>query len=131
MIQKAKLTYNKVMSKFQVKKPWDMIIIFALSLLLTIPIFVIVHQNFITFNWYFYIDRIILFLLILLLLIFILKALRRITLISVFLYFILLFYGTVFGGYGFQSAVSYTHLDVYKRQTTCQPWLINIIEQKK
>ena len=51
MIQKEKLTYEQLIAKFQVKKPWDMIIIFVLNVLLAIPVFLIAHQNFIDLQW--------------------------------------------------------------------------------
>lgn len=103
MIQKAKLTYEQLIAKFQVKKPWDMIIIFVLNLLLAIPIFLIAHQNFIDLQWVLHLDRILLFLTIIVLIQLALRAMRRVTLISIFLYLIILFIGTVFGGYGFKS----------------------------
>lgn len=103
MIQKAKLTYEQLIAKFQVKKPWDMIIIFVLNLLLAIPIFLIAHQNFIDLQWVLHLDRIILFITIIVLIQLALRAMRRVTLISIFLYLIILFIGTVFGGYGFKS----------------------------
>lgn len=103
MIQKAKLTYEQLIAKFQVKKPWDMIIIFVLNLLLAIPIFLIAHQNFIDLQWVLNLDRIILFITIIVLIQLALRAMRRVTLISIFLYLIILFIGTVFGGYGFKS----------------------------
>ena len=103
MIQKAKLTYEQLIAKFQVKKPWDMIIIFVLNLLLAIPIFLIAHQNFIDLQWVLNLDRIILFITIIVLIQLALRAMRRVTLVSIFLYLIILFIGTVFGGYGFKS----------------------------
>lgn len=103
MIQKAKLTYEQLIAKFQVKKPWDMIIIFVLNLLLAIPIFLIAHQNFIDLQWVSHLDRILLFITIIVLIQLALRAMRRVTLISIFLYLIILFIGTVFGGYGFKS----------------------------
>lgn len=103
MIQKAKLTYEQLIAKFQVKKPWDMIIIFVLNILLAIPFFLIAHQNFIDLQWVLHLDRIILFITIIVLIQLALRAMRRVTLISIFLYLIILFIGTVFGGYGFKS----------------------------
>ena len=91
MIQKAKLTYEQLIDKFQVKKPWDMIIIFVLNLLLTIPIFLIAHQNFIDLQWVLHLDRILLFITIIVLIQLVLRAMRRVTLISILLYLIILF----------------------------------------
>ncbi|HNP33179.1 MAG TPA: transglutaminase, partial [Flavobacterium sp.] len=103
MIKSAKLTYQKLKEKFRIKSPWDMIIIFVLNILITIPVFIIAHHNLITLDWAHHIDRILLFLLILIVIQLILRAMRRITLISVILYLIFLFYGTVFGDYSFQT----------------------------
>lgn len=103
MIKLGNLTYQKLVEIFRIKSPWDLIIIFCLNILITIPIFIIAHHNFISFNWTYHIDRIILFIIILATIQFILRALRRITLISVIIYFIMLGYGTLSGKYGFQS----------------------------
>lgn len=103
MIQKVKLTYDQIMSKFQVNKPWDTIIIFVLNILLTIPVFLIVHQNTIDANCFWHIDRVLIFILIIVVIQLILRAMRKIILISIFLYLVALFVGTVFGGYGFKS----------------------------
>lgn len=80
-----------------------MIIIFALNILITIPIFIIAHHNLITLDWAHHVDRILLFILILAVIQFILRWMRRVTLISVILYCILLLFGTLSGKYTFQS----------------------------
>ncbi|MBP6557257.1 MAG: transglutaminase [Flavobacterium sp.] len=103
MIKLGSLTYQQLQEKFRIKSPWDMIIIFILNILITIPIFIIAHQNLIVLEWANYVDRILLFLIILIVIQIILRALRRVTLISVILYFILLLFGTLSGKYGFQS----------------------------
>lgn len=103
MIKLGNITYQQLKEKFRIKSPLDMIIIFCLNILITIPVFIIAHQNFITLDWAHHIDRILLFLIILLLIQLILKAMRRITLISVILYLIMLLIGTVSGKYNFQN----------------------------
>ncbi len=103
MIQFGKLNYQQLRDKFKINSPWDKVIIFILSVLFTIPIFLIGHQNLIDFNWPFQLDRILLFTLIIIAIFLILKAIRRITLISVIVYVLFLIGGTVFGGYGFNS----------------------------
>lgn len=103
MIQFRKLNYQQLRDKFKINSPWDKVIIFILSVLFTIPIFLIGHQNLIDFNWPFQLDRILLFTLIIIAIFLILKAIRRITLISVIVYILFLIGGTVFGGYGFNS----------------------------
>ena len=103
MIQFGKLNYQQLRDKFKINSPWDKVIIFILSVLFTIPIFLIGHQNLIDFNWPFQLDRILLFTLIIVAIFLILKAIRRITLISIIVYVLFLIGGTVFGGYGFNS----------------------------
>lgn len=80
-----------------------MIIIFILNILITIPIFIIAHQNLVVLDWANHFDRILLFIVILVVIQLLLRALRRVTLISVILYFILLLFGTLSGKYGFKS----------------------------
>lgn len=80
-----------------------MIIIFCLNILITIPVFIIAHHNLIELDWANHVDRIVLFIVILVAIQLILRAMRRITLISVILYVIFLIFGTVFGGYTFES----------------------------
>lgn len=103
MLEKTKLYYLYLKNKLTVKKPWDMVIIFVLNILITIPIFIIVHQNIIEVNWPLHIDRILIFIVLLLCIQLVLRAMKRITLISIFLYLIALLYGTLIGGYGFQT----------------------------
>lgn len=103
MIDKFKLFYRYLSSKFKVAKPWDSIIIFFLNILITIPVFIIIHQNLIDLNWYFQIDRILLFIIILLIIQYVLRLMRRITLLSVFLYLTALVFGSIFGKYGFSN----------------------------
>lgn len=100
----AVLKYPKVehiKNKLSLPKPWDIVVIFLLNILLTIPVFIIAHQNFLNPNWEFPIDRILLFILILIVFQLILRALKTIIIICIFIYLIILLYGTVFGGYSF------------------------------
>lgn len=103
MIKLGNLSYQQLKESLRIKSPWDMIIIFILNILITIPIFIIAHHNFITLDWANHIDRILLFLVILVAIQLLLRAMRRVTLISVILYLIILLYGTVSGKYSFQS----------------------------
>lgn len=80
-----------------------MIIIFVLNLLITIPVFIILHHNLLILEWAHYADRVLLFVAILALFQFILQKMRRVTLISVILYLLFLLFGTIFGKYTFQS----------------------------
>ncbi len=101
MLEKIKLYINQIKPYLHVKKPWDILIILILNILFTIPIFIILHQNIIDFNWFFQLDRIILFILIFSILYLILNKLRRFTLLSTLLYILFLIYGTLIGDYGF------------------------------
>lgn len=103
MIKIRSLTYKQLEELFRIKSPWDLIIIFVLNVLITIPVFIVAHHNLISLDWPVHLDRILLFLLILLVIQLLLRALRRVTLISVILYVLLLLYGTLFSDYGFQS----------------------------
>lgn len=103
MIKIGNLTYQQLKEKFRIKSPWDLIIIFVLNILITIPIFIIAHNNLITLDWANHIDRILLFIAILVIIQFILRALRRVTLISVILYLLVLGYGSLFSDYGFET----------------------------
>ena len=91
----------KYKQKYSLPKPWDMIIIFLLNILITIPLFIIAHQNLINPNLKFPIDRILLFLAILIIIQLILRALKTIIVICIFIYLIVLLFGTLFGDYSF------------------------------
>lgn len=103
MTQPKKIDFQKIKMQLQVKKPWDHIIIFFLNLLIAFPIFIILHQNIINPNWPFNIDRIFLFLVLLVVIHFVLLSLRTIIIVCLAIYFLILFYGTVIGNYGFNS----------------------------
>lgn len=121
MFQKAKLLYNKYYNNFQVKKPWDVLIIFALNILITIPSFVIAHQNIVDPTWIYELDRIFLLLVILILIQLVLRAMRKITLISVFIYLIALIWGSVFNGYGFDAVFEDYRSMLYTMQDNPNP----------
>ena len=103
MNHNLKYYYKTFSENFTVKKPWDTIIIFVLNILIAIPIFIILHQNLIQFNWYFHLDRVLIFLVLVIVIQLVLQALRRIILIGVFIYLIALLFGTLFGKYNFQT----------------------------
>ncbi|WP_413998318.1 transglutaminase [Flavobacterium sp. W1B] len=103
MIKIKQISFQGFKQKFQVKKPWDDVIIFVLNILIAIPVFIITHQNLIDLKWPLNIDRILLFLLIIVVIQLILRLLRTIIIICIILYLLVLFYGTVFGNYGFES----------------------------
>jgi hypothetical protein len=103
MIKIKKITFQGIKQRFQVKKPWDDVIIFILNILIAIPLFIIVHQNLINPNWVFNIDRVVLFVLIIVLIQLMLRFLRTIILICILLYVMVLLYGSTIGNYGFNS----------------------------
>ena len=109
MIKLPNINFKQIKDKLRIKKPWDNVIIFVLNILIAIPVFIIIHQNIIDPEWYFQIDRILLFILILIVIQFILRALRTIIIICLALYLIALAYGSLFGDYGF-----YTVADDYR-----------------
>ena len=65
MLKRKNISFQKIKANLQVQEPWDNVIIFALNILIAIPVFIIFHQNIIQFNVYFNLDRIALALLIL------------------------------------------------------------------
>ncbi len=103
MINLKELPSKNIIENLRVKKPWDMIIIFLLNILIAVPVFIIIHQNLIDPDWFFSIDRIILFLLILTVFQLILRLLRKVILICIFFYLVMLAYGSASGNYGFIS----------------------------
>ena len=103
MIKIKNITFQGFKQKFQVKKPWDDVIIFILNILIAVPVFIIVHQNLMNPNWFFNLDRVILFILIVVIIQLILRFLRTIILICIAVYLLVLFYGSVIGNYGFNS----------------------------
>ena len=103
MIKIPKIDFPRLKSQLQVKSPWDRIIIMVLSLLITIPVFIILHQNLIDLKWSFNLDRIFIFLFVFAAIFFFLMLLRTIILICIALYLLVLFYGTVIGNYGFNE----------------------------
>ncbi len=121
MFQKAKLLFDKYYPKFQVQKPWDPVIIFALNILITIPVFIIAHQNLINPKWIYELDRILLLLLILTVIQLILRLMTKIILISLFIYLIALIWGTIFNKYGFNAIFEDYRTMLYSMQDNPNP----------
>jgi len=109
MIKLSDINFKQIKDKLRIKKPWDNVIIFVLNILIAIPVFIIIHQNLVDPEWYFQIDRILLFVVIVVVIQLILRALRTIIIICLALYLIALAYGSIFGDYGF-----YTVADDYR-----------------
>ncbi|AMO19564.2 transglutaminase-like domain-containing protein [Flavobacterium columnare] len=93
--------YYQYKDKLSLPKPWDYVVIFVLCLLLTLPTFIIVHHNLKETNWEIPLDRIFLFISIALIYFFLLKKIKKVILICIIVYMLILLYGTLFGNYGF------------------------------
>lgn len=87
--------------KLSLPKPWDLVVISALNILLTIPSFIIAHHNFLELDTAIPIDRILMFIGIFMVFHYALIAIKKYILLGVFIYFFVLLYGTLFGEYGF------------------------------
>lgn len=103
MPNETRSKFQEIKSKFQLKEPWNNLVIFVLNILITIPVFIIIHQNIIDPEWPFQVDRIILFILILVIIQLILRALRTIMIICMGIYLLVLLYGSTIGNYGFMA----------------------------
>ena len=94
---------QQIKNRFQLPKPWDEVVIFMLNILISIPIFIIAHQNLIELDWVWHLDRILIALVILIIVQIVLRLIKTILILGGILYLIVLLYGTIFGGYGFAS----------------------------
>ena len=104
MIKQVNLnTLTKLKEKLRVKKPWDSIIIFALNILIAIPVFIIIHQNILDPEWPLHLDRILIFIVLVIAIQLILRLVKTILIVVIFLYLIALSWGTLFGNYGFNA----------------------------
>lgn len=121
MAIQSQISFTKLKEKLSLPKPWDSIVIFLLNILITIPVFLIAHQNLIELHWLYNIDRIILFILILVVLQLLLRTLKTIIVICIFIYFIALIYGTFFGEYGFQRVFEDYRSMVFAMNETSHP----------
>jgi len=93
--------YAKYKDKLSLPKPWDTVVISVLNVLLTLPAFIIAHHNFLELDTRIPIDRILLFIVIFIVFHYILIAIKKYIIIGVFIYLVMLFYGTIVGGYSF------------------------------
>ena len=121
MIKIGKYSLQQIKQSLQVKKPWDNVIIFVLNILIAIPVFIIVHQNLIDPNWYFQIDRILLFIVIVVVIHVILYLLRTIIIICLALYIVALMIGTLSGNYGFGSVFEDYNYMIYAMNDSPNP----------
>lgn len=103
MIKPYLAKIEKLKAKLQVKKPWDSIIIFALNILIAIPLFIIIHQNLKDPEWPLHVDRVLIAAVLLVVIQLILRLLKTILIICIAVYLIFLLFGSLFGNYGFNS----------------------------
>ncbi|AWM14963.1 transglutaminase [Flavobacterium sp. NRK F10] len=113
--------FTKIKEKLSLPKPWDTVIIFMLNILVAVPVFLIAHQNLIELNWPYNLDRILLFILILAVIQLLLQSLKTIIILCVFIYFISLIYGTVFGEYGFERVFEDYRYMIYSMSENPKP----------
>jgi hypothetical protein len=121
MIKPTKIDLQKLKTKIKVKKPWDDVAVFVLNLLITIPVFIILHQNTINPEWIFNLDRILLFVSVAVFFQLILRKLQIILLICVFIYFLVLVYGSTIGNYGFNSVFEDYNAMMYSMSESPHP----------
>jgi Ca2+/Na+ antiporter len=121
MVKSTIQSIQKLKQKLQVRKPWDNVIIFALNVLIAIPVFIIFHQNLIDPNWYFQLDRILLFIAILVVIQLVLRLMRTVIIICIGLYLLALVYGSFSGKYGFKSVIEDYQYMIYSMSDSPNP----------
>jgi hypothetical protein len=121
MVQTQVSQFRKLYDRFTIPKPWDRILILSLNVLLTIPLFIILHQNLKKLGWPFFLDRLLIFVCLVGLLQLILTLLRKVTFISIALYLVFLFWGTLIGGYGFREVFEDYQSMLYAMQDNPYP----------
>jgi len=121
MIKLGDIPFQKIKDKLQIPRPWDMVIIFLLNILITIPVFIIIHQNIIDPKWPFQVDRIAMFIVLVVAIQLILRLMRRIIIICIALYLIALLYGSAFGNYGFNSVFEDYRFMIYTMSDSPNP----------
>lgn len=104
---------KKWLKYLRVPKPWDNIIVLILNILITVPIFIIIHQNIDDPNWPYQLDRIILFLSIVGILQFLLQKMKLVLNILIAIYLLVLVVGTIFGGYGYEAVFDDYRVMIY------------------
>ncbi|WHT39808.1 MULTISPECIES: transglutaminase domain-containing protein [Myroides] len=117
IIKKKKKWYEYL----RIPSPWDYIIIFILNVLLTVPIFIIVHQNIIDPEWPYHLDRILLCIVILAVFQFILYKLKSILFICILAYLGIFFIGTSHEDYDLESIFDDYRVMIYAMASTQNP----------
>ena len=114
-------TIATLKEKLSLPKPWDIVVIFLLNIFITIPVFLIAHQNLIDLDWVLHLDRVILFLVIIVLIQLLLRLVKTIIILIVFLYILTLLFGSVFGNYGFTRVFEDYRYMIYAMQDNPNP----------
>jgi hypothetical protein len=94
--------FLKIKPYLKIPRPLDIIVVFVLNILISIPLFLFSHQNIQDLNWKYNLDRILIFILLIIILQIFFHYIRKILLIGVVIYFFVLIYGTIFGSYNFE-----------------------------
>jgi hypothetical protein len=112
---------TELREKLSLPKPWDIIVIFILNILIAIPTFLIAHQNLIDLNWVFQLDRILIFIIIVVGIQMLLRLVKTIIILIIFIYLIVLLYGTLFGNYGFNRVFEDYRYMIYSMSENPNP----------
>lgn len=112
---------TELREKLSLPKPWDIVVIFILNILIAIPTFLIAHQNFIDLNWPIHLDQIILFIVIVIGIQLVLQLVKTIIILIIFMYLAALFYGTVIGNYGFNRVFEDYRYMIYSMSNNPNP----------
>lgn len=100
-------------TRLRIPSPWDNIIILILNILITIPIFIIIHQNIIDPDWPMQLDRIVLFVFIAAVLQYLLQKMKRLLITTIWIYILILVWGTLTDGYGYDKIIDDYKVMIY------------------
>ncbi|MHC5354943.1 transglutaminase [Myroides sp. LJL115] len=122
-----KVQSNKWYKGLRIPNPWANSIILLLNILLTIPLFILVHQNITDPQWPWHLDRILLFLAIIGILQFVLHKLKTLLFLLVLFYLLVFSWASIFGGYGFLAVYEDYRIMIYSmmQSNTPQDIIIN------
>jgi hypothetical protein len=114
-------TIAVIKEKLSLPKPWDIVVIFLLNILIAIPVFLIAHQNLIDLDWILHLDRIFLFIAIIVIIQLLLRLVKTVIILIAFLYVISLLIGTLFGNYGFNRVFEDYRYMIYSMKENPNP----------
>ncbi len=117
----SEISFSQIREKLRLKKPWDNILLFLLNLLISVPLFIILHQNLIDLDWYFKLDRILIFVVLLVIIQLVLRLLRTLLLVLLALYLGALTYGSLTNEYGFNSVYEDYRYIIYAMSDSPHP----------